>query len=82
MTRSSWNQNRSIQSDQNEHFEPAKTAYFIGKKYQRAKKAVPNPEGAGGKSGKIVNAQNEQQQTTADKIAAEHGTSGVITFQG
>jgi N6-adenosine-specific RNA methylase IME4 len=46
---------------------------LLGRRYNRAKKAVPNPEGAGGKSGKIVGGQNVHQQKTADKLAKEHG---------
>jgi len=46
---------------------------LLGRRYNRAKKAVPNPEGAGGKSGKIVGGQNVHQQKTAEKLAKEHG---------
>jgi pyruvate/2-oxoglutarate dehydrogenase complex dihydrolipoamide acyltransferase (E2) component len=46
---------------------------LLGRRYNRAKKAVPNPEGAGGKSGKIVSGQNVHQQKTAEKLAKEHG---------
>jgi hypothetical protein len=46
-----------------------------GRRYDREKKIVPNPDGIGGKSHKIVKGQNDLQQTTAQKIAAEHGVS-------
>ena len=47
---------------------------ILGRRYNRMKKAVPNPEGVGGKSGKIVNGQNDHQQT-AERLAVEHGVS-------
>jgi hypothetical protein len=40
------------------------------------KKEIPNPNGIGGKSGKIVRGQNDPQQKTADRLAQEHGVSG------
>ena len=46
-----------------------------GRRYNRTKKAVPNAEGIGGKSGKIVNHQNDGQQTTAERLAQQHGVS-------
>jgi predicted DNA-binding transcriptional regulator YafY len=36
---------------------------------------VPNPEGIGGKSGKIVEGKNCPQQTTAESVAKETGVS-------
>jgi hypothetical protein len=36
---------------------------------------APNPEGAGGKSGKIVKPQNEVQQTAAATVAKQTGVS-------
>ena len=44
-----------------------------GRRYNRAKKAVPNPHGIGGKSGKTVGGQSDPQQKTADKLAKRHG---------
>ena len=53
-----------------------KTAALLrGQLYNSEKKAVPNPEGAGGKSGKIVEAHSDTQQTTAEKVAAQTGGS-------
>jgi len=49
---------------------------LIGRKYNRVKASIPNPDGAGGKSGKVVRDQNDPQQKTADKLSAEHGVSG------
>jgi hypothetical protein len=46
---------------------------LLGRRYNRTKKRVPNPEGAGGKSGKIVKAQNDPKQNTAETLAAQHG---------
>ena len=36
---------------------------------------MPNPEGIGGKSGKIVEGQNVPQQTTSERLAEEYGVS-------
>ena len=47
-----------------------------GRIYNRRKKAVPNPEGAGGKSGKIVKGQNDLHQSTAEQVAKAVGISG------
>ena len=47
----------------------------LGRRYNRMKKAVPNPHGIGGKSGKIVEGQFDTQQSTAARLASEHGTS-------
>ena len=38
-------------------------------------KEVPNPEGIGGKSGKIVMDQFDPQQKTAERLADEYGVS-------
>lgn len=46
-----------------------------GKLYNSRKKEVPNPDGLGGKSGKIVKAQNDPQQSTAEIVAKETGVS-------
>jgi len=46
-----------------------------GRRYNREKKTVPNPDGIGGKSGKIVKGKNCPQQTTAKKLATEYGVS-------
>jgi response regulator of citrate/malate metabolism len=47
----------------------------LGTWYELTKKRIPNPEGAGGKGGKIVKAQNGPQQTTAETIAKQAGVS-------
>lgn len=39
------------------------------------KKAVPNPEGVGGRAGKVVEGQNVTKQTTAEIIAKDHGVT-------
>lgn len=57
------------------NLKPDQMTMLIGRRYNRAKKAVPNPQGIGGKSGKIVKDQNDPQQTTADRLAKEHGVS-------
>jgi len=54
---------------------PDQTSLVRGRIYNRAKKAIPNPQGIGGRSGKIVKDQNDPQQTTAERIAKEHGVS-------
>lgn len=54
---------------------PTQWTYLMGLRYNLEKKEVPNPEGAGGKSGKIVNRQNVGQQTTAESLAEEYGVS-------
>jgi len=48
---------------------------LVGQLYNQRKKAVPNPDGIGGKSGKIVGGKNCPQQTTAEQVAAETGVS-------
>lgn len=48
---------------------------LVGQLYNQRKKAVPNPDGIGGKSGKIVEGKNCTQQTTAEQIAEETGVS-------
>ncbi len=49
----------------------------LGRRYNRTKKAVTNPGGIGGKSGKIDDTQNgnQQKQSTAEKLASQHGVS-------
>jgi hypothetical protein len=58
--------------------------YLRGKQYQQEKQEIANPDGVGGKSGKIVMGQNVPQQydpnfqpheSTAAKLAKEHGVS-------
>jgi hypothetical protein len=46
-----------------------------GRMYNRMKKNVPNPEGIGGKSGKIVKGQNDTQQSTADDLSKKFHVS-------
>ena len=41
---------------------PTQWTYLLGLRYNLEKKEVPNPEGIGGKSGKIVEGQNVPQQ--------------------
>lgn len=48
--------------------------FLRGKRYLSEKKAVTNPEGAGGKSGKIADGQNGQQQTS-ERLAEQYGVS-------
>jgi hypothetical protein len=52
-------------------------SYLRGMQQQQEKQRVTNPDGIGGKSGKIVKPQNEVQQsiTTSDKVAKQHGVS-------
>jgi hypothetical protein len=51
----------------------------LGERYEAERKAIPNPLGLGGKSGKIVGGTDSQetchQQKTAEKIAKEAGKS-------
>jgi len=54
---------------------PSQMKELIGRRYNRAKKPVPNPQGVGGKSGKIVKDQNDPQQSTAERLGKEHGVS-------
>lgn len=48
---------------------------LVGQLYNQRKKSVTNPEGIGGKSGKIVEGKNCTQQTTAEQVAEETGVS-------
>jgi hypothetical protein len=59
-------------------------SYLRGKQYQQERQVVTNPDGIGGKSGKIDEGQNDPQQSglggqpsvsTAAKLAKEHGVS-------
>lgn len=52
---------------------PDQTALLLGRRYNRAKKRIPNPHGAGGRSGKIVRDQSDPQQSTAERLGTEHG---------
>lgn len=54
---------------------PTQWTCLLGLRYNIEKKEVPNPEGAGGKSGKIVKPQNEEQQSTSERLAEEYGVS-------
>ena len=49
----------------------------LGRRYNRSKKVITNPSGIGGKSGKIDDAQNgnQQKESTAEKLASQHGVS-------
>ncbi len=58
--------------------------YLRGKKYQQEKQDITNPDGIGGRAGKIDEGQNDPQQSsldgqasksTAAKLAKEHGVS-------
>jgi hypothetical protein len=48
---------------------------LVGMLYHQRKKSVSNPDGIGGKSGKIVKGQNGTQQSTAEQVAEETGVS-------
>jgi hypothetical protein len=52
-------------------------SYLRGRQQQQEKQRVANPDGIGGKSGKIVKPQNEVQQsvTTSSKLAKQHRVS-------
>jgi hypothetical protein len=52
-------------------------SYLRAKHYQHEKQRVANPDGIGGKSGKIVKSQNATQQSlaTADRLARQHGVN-------
>jgi hypothetical protein len=52
-------------------------AYLRGKQYQQERKEVTNPDGIGGKSGKIVDDHSDHQQSrgTANKLAKQHGVN-------
>lgn len=54
---------------------PEQMSLLRGRRYNRTKKTVTNAEGIGGKSGKIVDYQNDKQQTTAERLAEQHGVS-------
>ena len=54
---------------------PSDFDLLVGQLYNQRKKSVTNPEGIGGKSGKIVEGQNGHQPTTAEQVAAETGVS-------
>lgn len=46
-----------------------------GHRYRQEKKSVTNPDGLGGKAGKIDGAHTEHHQSTAERIAKEFGVS-------
>jgi hypothetical protein len=52
-------------------------SYLRGRQQQQEKQKVGNPDGIGGKSGKIVRSQNATQQflATADRLAKQHGVN-------
>jgi hypothetical protein len=52
-------------------------SYLRGRQQQQEKQKVANPDGIGGKSGKIVKSQNATQQSlaTADRLAKQHGVN-------
>lgn len=52
---------------------PSQISFIIGRRYERTKKAITNPDGLGGKTGKIDDGQNVHQQSTSQTIAAEYG---------
>ena len=55
---------------------PDQMSYIRGRLYNRRKKAVTNPKGLGGKSGKIDESQSDtHQKDTATAIATAHGVS-------
>jgi len=54
---------------------PEQMSLLRGRRYNRLKKAVTNPNGIGGKSGKIDEYQNEPQQSTAETLSQQHGVS-------
>jgi len=54
---------------------PDQLRLIRGRIYNRMKKAIPNADGIGGKSGKIVGDQIEPQQKTADKLAEQFRVS-------
>jgi|GEM_PF-4887486 len=61
---------------------PDEFKLVLGRRYERVKKTIPNPDGAGGKSGKIVGYQNDTDQSgkTRQHLAKEHGV-GEATVQ-
>lgn len=61
---------------------PDEFKLVLGRRYERVKKTIPNPDGAGGKSGKIVGYQNDTGQSgkTRQRLAKEHGV-GEATVQ-
>jgi hypothetical protein len=52
-------------------------SYLRGRQQQQERQRVANPDGIGGKSGKIVKSQNATQQSlaTADRLAKQHGVN-------
>jgi hypothetical protein len=48
-------------------------SYLRGKQYQQERQVVTNPDGVGGKSGKIVADQNDPQQSNFDEIIGDQG---------
>lgn len=54
---------------------PSQLSEFRGGIYEHLKKAVPNPDGIGGKSNKIVSSQNGNQQKTCEVLADKFGVS-------
>jgi hypothetical protein len=52
-------------------------SYLRGRQQHQEKQRVANPDGIGGKSGKIVKSQNATQQSlaTADRLARQHGVN-------
>jgi hypothetical protein len=66
------------------NLDPKTASILRGKLYNWRKQDVPNREGLGGKSGKIVNYQNDSQQkspTTAEEIAKETGVSPITVMR-
>lgn len=57
------------------NLDPKAASILRGKLYNGKKKEVRNPEGAGGKSGKIVKGKNCPKQSTAEVVAKETGVS-------
>jgi hypothetical protein len=55
----------------------AQASYLRGRQQQQEKQKVANPDGIGGKSGKIAKSQNATQQplATADRLAKQHGVN-------
>lgn len=57
------------------NLKPDQISLLIGQRYNLEKKTITNPNGLGGKAGKIDGDQNDPQQSTAEKIASQHGVS-------
>jgi hypothetical protein len=55
----------------------AQVSYLRGRQQQQEKQKIANPDGIGGKSGKIVKSQNATQQSsaTADRLAKQYGVN-------